>query len=136
MKQKKSIRFLSDQKSEGFLTCPVCEKGTVKNHPSYVGKCFAFPITLENQRFSMDGWHAANANVIQWFLSSDMSINRFAIFDHARKLPRLCLGQPENQRFSTSLISDMREFALAHSCRRNSTIRFVVEFTKPPLLEN
>ena len=31
MKQKKSIRFLSDQKSEGFLTCPVCQKGKMEN---------------------------------------------------------------------------------------------------------
>ena len=24
------------------------DRGLVKNHPSYVGKCFAFPITLGN----------------------------------------------------------------------------------------
>ena len=28
--QKKSGRFLSDQKSQGFLTCPVCEEGKLK----------------------------------------------------------------------------------------------------------
>ncbi len=30
MKQKKSFRFLSDQKSSGFLTCPVCRKGKME----------------------------------------------------------------------------------------------------------
>ncbi len=30
MKQKKSIRFLSDQKSSGFLTCAICQKGTME----------------------------------------------------------------------------------------------------------
>ncbi len=29
MKQKKSERFLCAQKSKGFLTCPMCEEGTL-----------------------------------------------------------------------------------------------------------
>ena len=30
MKHKKSERFFSAQKSKGFLTCPICEKGILK----------------------------------------------------------------------------------------------------------
>ena len=39
MKQKKSARFLSAQKSKGFPTCPMCESNHISEE-DYCENCF------------------------------------------------------------------------------------------------